>query len=53
MLIITREGRRRFKLRASQRAMVALAHLREHTALAKIAALFATNGPNNAPSAGV
>lgn len=40
MLIITCEGDRRFKLRPSQRAMVALVYLREHTTLAKIAAGF-------------
>lgn len=40
MLIVTREGDRRCKLRPSQRAMVALVHLREHITLAKIAAWF-------------
>lgn len=40
MLIITCEGDRRCKLRPSQRAMVALVYLREHTTLAKIAAGF-------------
>ncbi|MGW4724044.1 transposase family protein [Streptomyces sp. NPDC004291] len=43
MLIITREGDRRRKLRPSQRAMVALVHLREHTTPAKIAARFGTS----------
>ncbi|CAM5260379.1 IS5 family transposase [Streptomyces xanthochromogenes] len=38
MLIGFREGDRRCKLRPSQRAMVALVYLREHTTLAKIAA---------------
>lgn len=38
MLVVTREGDRRCKLRPSQRAMVALVYLREHTTLAKIAA---------------
>ncbi|GAA3212649.1 IS5/IS1182 family transposase [Streptomyces thermocoprophilus] len=40
MLLITREGDRRCKLRLSQRVMVALVYLREHTTLAKIAAGF-------------
>ncbi|CAL9332326.1 hypothetical protein SUDANB146_00095 [Streptomyces sp. enrichment culture] len=38
MLIVTREGDRRCKHRPSQRAMVALVYLREHTTLAKTAA---------------
>lgn len=40
MLIVTREGDRRYKLRPSRRAMVALVHLREHVTSAKIAARF-------------
>jgi hypothetical protein len=40
MLVVTREDDRRCKLRPSQRAMVALVYLREHTALAKIVAGF-------------
>ncbi|MEV7740024.1 transposase family protein [Streptomyces sp. NPDC088921] len=40
MLVVTREGDRRCKLRPSQRAMVALVYRREHTTLAKIAAGF-------------
>jgi hypothetical protein len=38
MLVVTREGDRRCRLRPSQRAMVALMYLREHTNPAKIAA---------------
>ena len=37
LLIVTREGGRRWKLRPSRRALVTLTHLRGHTALAKIA----------------
>lgn len=40
ILIVTREGNRRCTLRPSQRALVALVHLREHTTLAKITAGF-------------
>jgi hypothetical protein len=40
MLIVTRKGDRRCKLRPSQRAMVALVYLREHITLAKIATGF-------------
>ncbi|WP_328470425.1 transposase family protein [Streptomyces sp. NBC_00448] len=40
MLIVTREGDRRCKLRPSHRAMVALIYLRERITLAKIAAGF-------------
>ncbi|MFK4548080.1 hypothetical protein RKD29_007676 [Streptomyces tendae] len=34
MLIVTREGVRRCRLRPSQRTMVAMVYLREHTSLA-------------------
>jgi hypothetical protein len=40
VLVVTREGDRRCKLRPSQRATVAQVYLREHTTLAKIAAGF-------------
>lgn len=40
ILVVTREGDRRRKLRPSYRASVALVYLREHTTLAKIAAGF-------------
>lgn len=40
MLIVPGKGDRRCKLRPSQRAMVALVYLREHSTLAKIAAGF-------------
>ncbi|MEU8665658.1 transposase [Streptomyces anulatus] len=40
MLVVTREGDRRCKLRPSQRAMAALVYLRDHATLTKIAAGF-------------
>lgn len=40
MLIVTCEGDRRCKLPASQRALITLVHLREHTTYAKLAAGF-------------
>jgi hypothetical protein len=44
MLIVTREGDRRCKLRPSHRAMVALVYLREHITVAKIGAGFGISG---------
>lgn len=40
MLIVTREGDRRCKLRPSQRAIITLVYLREHATYAKLAAGF-------------
>ncbi len=45
MLVVTREGDWRCKLRPSQHAMAALVYLREHTTLAKIAAGFKISEP--------
>jgi hypothetical protein len=49
MPIVTREGDRRCDLRPSQRAMVALVYLCEHTTLAKIAAVSGSGSASPPP----